>query len=508
MQALRAAQPGRQHPTRPQARPQPAPRDRRPAAPPRPIIQPKLAVGSPGDIYEQEADRVAGAVMRSPAVPAAPCSCGGGCPRCTGPAPASSGPAVSRTAGPAPAASAPDRPGAADADLAAIVAEGTGAGGAPLDRGLRAFMEPRFGRDFGHVRVHADAAAARSARAIGALAYTAGRDIVFGAGRYAPHSPEGRELIAHELAHTIQQGEAGAPIGRSVAPPISGGAAGLLQRVGECEGKSVRNCGGSCVPPRGGSGFCRWSGTVKYGCICIPSDQPVLRGPGPEILFEAATAYMLYRIYQMASTAAPAAALVGGGTMALPAATSTATSTAASASGGGAAAGGGGTAAAGAAGGEATAATGIAGGGAGALAAGALPVIAMAGVFVALGAGYAEARNAVRNESTAAGFSQGFVMSLLGWEWHQAVDRFAVWSAQPTPWDEALGYIKANAYNGGLKAGFEAGARLPPDARKAYLREIRRLAGPRGTTRWSRLDQIDYVIALAAVARRQFLRPE
>ncbi|MFO1058742.1 MAG: hypothetical protein U1E53_17455 [Dongiaceae bacterium] len=61
----------------------------RPAAPPRPALQARLAIGSPGDAYEQEADRVAGEVMGGPAaaVPA-PCSCGGGCPRCAAPAPA------------------------------------------------------------------------------------------------------------------------------------------------------------------------------------------------------------------------------------------------------------------------------------------------------------------------------------------------------------------------------------------------------------------------------------
>jgi hypothetical protein len=150
----------------------------------------------------------------------------------------------------------------------------------------------------------------------------------------------------------------------------------------------------------------------------------------------------------------------------------------------------------------------IAGGGAGAVVAVALPVIAMVGVFMALGAGYAEARAAVRNESTMSGFSQGFVMGLLGWEWRHAVDRFGVRSATPTPFDEALGYIKANAYNGGMRAGFEAASKLSPDMKKAYLREIRKLAGPRGTTNWSRLDQISYVIELGAVARVHFLRPE
>jgi hypothetical protein len=77
--------------------------------------------------------------------------------------------------------------------------------GQPLDQATRAFMEPRFGHDFSQVRVHADAQAAESAQALNALAYTAERDIVFGAGRYAPGAFEGRRLLAHELTHVVQQ---------------------------------------------------------------------------------------------------------------------------------------------------------------------------------------------------------------------------------------------------------------------------------------------------------------
>jgi peptidoglycan hydrolase-like protein with peptidoglycan-binding domain len=66
-------------------------------------------------------------------------------------------------------------------------------------------MEPRFGHDFSAVQVHADARAARSAAAVNALAYTVGRDVVFGAGQYAPGSGAGQRLLAHELAHVVQQ---------------------------------------------------------------------------------------------------------------------------------------------------------------------------------------------------------------------------------------------------------------------------------------------------------------
>lgn len=81
--------------------------------------------------------------------------------------------------------------------------------GQPLDTGTRAFMEPRFGRDFSGVRVHADAQAAESARRVNALAYTVGQDLVFAQGRYAPGTPSGARLLAHELAHTVQQRSAG-----------------------------------------------------------------------------------------------------------------------------------------------------------------------------------------------------------------------------------------------------------------------------------------------------------
>jgi hypothetical protein len=77
--------------------------------------------------------------------------------------------------------------------------------GQPLDRGLGAAMSERLGHDFGSVRVHADETATRSARSLGALAYTVGRHIVFGQGQYSPGSPAGRQLLAHELVHVAQQ---------------------------------------------------------------------------------------------------------------------------------------------------------------------------------------------------------------------------------------------------------------------------------------------------------------
>jgi len=79
------------------------------------------------------------------------------------------------------------------------------AGGRALDAPLQADMGRRFGHDFSQVRVHTDAPAAASARALGALAYTVGSDITFASGRFAPASGGGRHLLAHELAHVVQQ---------------------------------------------------------------------------------------------------------------------------------------------------------------------------------------------------------------------------------------------------------------------------------------------------------------
>jgi hypothetical protein len=81
-------------------------------------------------------------------------------------------------------------------------------GGRPLDPAARGYFEPRFGADFGNVRVHDDAEAARAAESINAQAFTQGEHIFFNSGRYAPGDTPGRQLLAHELTHTIQQGAA------------------------------------------------------------------------------------------------------------------------------------------------------------------------------------------------------------------------------------------------------------------------------------------------------------
>ncbi len=81
--------------------------------------------------------------------------------------------------------------------------------GQPLDAGTRAFMEPRFGHDFSGIRVYTDQRAADSAQSMNALAYTVGQDVVFGAGQYTPSTCQGQRLLAHELAHIVQQSRGG-----------------------------------------------------------------------------------------------------------------------------------------------------------------------------------------------------------------------------------------------------------------------------------------------------------
>src|SRR5215210_1907161 len=96
--------------------------------------------------------------------------------------------------------------------------------GQSLDPDARASMESRLGHDFSRVQVHTDARAVVSARAVDAQAYTVGRDIVFAAGQYAPKTTKGRRLLAHELAHVMQQRPDASTAGTSTTSlGISGG---------------------------------------------------------------------------------------------------------------------------------------------------------------------------------------------------------------------------------------------------------------------------------------------
>lgn len=86
-----------------------------------------------------------------------------------------------------------------------VVHETLAASGQSLDAPVRERMESHFGHNFSHVRIHTDARASESARAVSAQAYTVGKDVVFQNGRYQPETAAGEKLLAHELAHVVQQ---------------------------------------------------------------------------------------------------------------------------------------------------------------------------------------------------------------------------------------------------------------------------------------------------------------
>jgi hypothetical protein len=171
-------------------------------------LQRKLAIGSTTDPLEAEADRVANQVMgmsapspQSAASGAAPavrrkCSCEGSgseCPECK----KKSEEKLQRKA------QSPVSP----VEAPPIVHNVLRSPGQQLDAATRAFFEPRFGADFGDVRVHTDSEAGKSARAVQAHAYTVGRDIVFAETQYAPGTAAGNKILAHELTHVVQQSD-------------------------------------------------------------------------------------------------------------------------------------------------------------------------------------------------------------------------------------------------------------------------------------------------------------
>ncbi len=177
-------------------------------------IQPKLTVSQPDDPYEREADRVADEVMRmdDPGVS------GDGvmrslqdtihrqCDACEDEEEVQAKLVDSIVQRKPLVMRSPDKEFPASGKVESQLSNSQG-GGSPLSGETRAFMEPRFGVDFRQVRVHNDSQAAESAQAIHAKAYTSGHDIVFASGQYAPESDAGKQLLAHELTHVVQQSQ-------------------------------------------------------------------------------------------------------------------------------------------------------------------------------------------------------------------------------------------------------------------------------------------------------------
>lgn len=179
-------------------------------------IQPKLRISQPGDSYEQEADRIAEQVMRT-----------SDSSHPIGTLLATEGEGIDRKCAACEMEGEDEeqkkkregedwkisRKASTESNLETTneftneVDNIHNSAGSPIDIYDREFMESRFGHDFGNVKIHTGEMAARSANSVNALAYTIGNDIVFGEGQYKPTTFEGRRLLAHELAHTIQQGQ-------------------------------------------------------------------------------------------------------------------------------------------------------------------------------------------------------------------------------------------------------------------------------------------------------------
>ena len=182
------------------------------------VLQAKLTIGKANDPFEQEADRVASEVMQMPsetnvarvqhAASAGDrvqrqCACGGACDKCK-----KKQLRLKRVPG----------GGHESAEVPSTVDAVLRSSGEPLDAATRSFMEPRFGYDFRQVRVHTDGAAAQSAREVSALAFTVGNHIAFAGGQYRRGSASSNRLLAHELAHVVQQGGASNVIQRAGDP--------------------------------------------------------------------------------------------------------------------------------------------------------------------------------------------------------------------------------------------------------------------------------------------------
>ena len=134
------------------------------------------------------------------------------------------------------------------------------------------------------------------------------------------------------------------------------------------------------------------------------------------------------------------------------------------------------------------------------------PALGLTGVFMALGAGYAEAREIIRNEAAVSGFSQGFVAGLLNMSSGTVKSIFVQHGViHRHPMDPEADVIEMNARNRGVVAGYVMANQASADDKKAYLKEIRQFTGAVSAGNWTDRDKRDYVIEYAAKLRLNFL---
>jgi hypothetical protein len=229
-------------------------------------LQRKLSIGATNDPLEVEADQMAEHVLSMP-VQAPPshtssaqtlhrkCSCQGSGSQCKDCEDEANGHKLRRKESDkiTPIAAPP------------IVHDVLRSPGQSLDATTRAYFEQRFGEDFSGVRVHYGSAAEQSAGDVNARAYTVGHDIVFGAGRFAPSTQEGRRLLAHELAHVVQQSDS------QKSSQIRGEKIPALPSISSAQNVVQRKClnalgspNPDCVKSQQGVGG--WQFQFKVGC--------------------------------------------------------------------------------------------------------------------------------------------------------------------------------------------------------------------------------------------------
>jgi Domain of unknown function (DUF4157) len=172
------------------------------------IIQPKLTIGSPNDLYEQEADSVANHVMR---MPESNFMAQRKCTACEHEKEAPQ-PPIGEYLQRKPFVISPiiqksgENTGIIANDTISNQIESSRGNGQPIDSNTKSFMENRMGSDFSNVKIHTDPNAIQLSQNLNAQAFTVGNDVFFNAGKYNPESDAGKHLLAHELTHTVQQG--------------------------------------------------------------------------------------------------------------------------------------------------------------------------------------------------------------------------------------------------------------------------------------------------------------
>lgn len=159
-----------------------------------PLLQKKLQVGAVNDPYEQEADRIAAKISEAPQNDDI------------------------RTNAPLHIQRISTSKNGATSLAPASTDKVLASQGKPLEQNLKQNMERHFNHDFSNVKIHSGTEAAKSASDINAEAYTAGNNIAFGAGKFAPDTKTGRHLLAHELTHVVQQSSSGTMLQRQTPP--------------------------------------------------------------------------------------------------------------------------------------------------------------------------------------------------------------------------------------------------------------------------------------------------